>query len=129
MADLIIEGKLLKKFETEQVSATFKKREFVLETEGQYPQPVKFDLTQDRCVLLDNYQEGERIKVSFDLRGREWNGKYFTDLSAWRLERAGAGASNSGAATPPSSTPAHNSNVTPMQTPPASTADDDDLPF
>jgi hypothetical protein len=89
MADLIVEGKLLKKFETEQVSATFKKREFVIETEGQYPQPVKFDLTQDRCVILDNYQEGQRVKVSFNLRGREWNGKYFTDLNAWRLELAG----------------------------------------
>jgi single-strand DNA-binding protein len=92
MADLTIEGKLLKKFETEQVSATFKKREFVIETEGQYPQPVKFGVTQDRCVLLDNYQEGQRVKVSFDLRGREWNGKYFVDLNAWRLELAGGPA-------------------------------------
>ena len=124
---LEVEGKLLKKFETVQITATFKKREFVLETEGQYPQPVKFDLAQDRCVLLDNYQEGERIKVSFDLRGREWNGKYFTDLSAWRLERAGGGAPT-GSATPPS-TSAPSSNITPMQTPPAGNADDDDLPF
>lgn len=83
-----IEGKLHKKFDTENKTASFQAREFVIETEGTYPQFVKFQLTQDRCGAIEQYQEGQQIKVHFDLRGREWNGKYFTNLNAWRIEQA-----------------------------------------
>ncbi|MBP6826635.1 MAG: DUF3127 domain-containing protein [Saprospiraceae bacterium] len=93
-----VEGKLHRIFPTEQKSASFSTREFVLEVpDGNYPQLVKFQAVQERCALLDTYQEGDRVKVSFDLRGREWNGKYLTNLNAWRLERAGEG----GDQTPP----------------------------
>lgn len=89
-----VEGTLHKKFDTENKSGTFQAREFVIEVaDGNYPQMVKFQLVQDRCALLDTFQEGEKIKVHFDLRGREWNGKYFTNLNAWRLEKPTAGAS------------------------------------
>lgn len=89
-----VEGKLHKKYETENKTDTFQAREFVIEIEsGNYPQFIKFQLVQDRCALLDTYNEGDGIKVHFDLRGREWNGKYFTNLNAWRLEKpAGADA-------------------------------------
>jgi len=79
-------GKLHKKFDTENKTATFQAREFVIEVDGTYPQFVKFQLVQDRCTLIDNYNEGDSIKVHFDLRGREWQGKYFTNLNAWRIE-------------------------------------------
>ena len=80
-------GKLHKKYETESKTQTFQAREFVIEiNSGQYPQFIKFQLTQDRCATLDPFNEGDQIKVHFDLRGREWNGKYFTNLNAWRLE-------------------------------------------
>jgi single-strand DNA-binding protein len=83
-----IEGKLYRKFPTENKTGTFQAREFVIETEsGNYPQLIKFQLVQDKCSLLDDYQEGEAIKVYFDLRGREWNDKFFTNLNAWRLDR------------------------------------------
>jgi len=83
-----IEGRLHRKFDTENKTPTFQAREFVLEIQdGNYPQLVKFQLTQDRCALLDNFQEGDMLKVHFDLRGREWNGKFFTNLNAWRLEK------------------------------------------
>jgi len=85
-----IEGKLHKKFETESKSEKFQARDFVIETEGQYPQYVKFQLVQDRCEAIDPMNEGEKIKVYFDLRGREWQGKYFTNLNAWRIEKAAA---------------------------------------
>lgn len=89
-----IEGKLHRIFPTEQKSASFQAREFVLEVpDGNYPQLVKFQAVQERCNILDNYNEGDRVKVSFDLRGREWNGKYLTNLNAWRIEPA-EGASN-----------------------------------
>ena len=83
-----VEGKLHKVFPVENKSGSFQAREFVIEVEsGQFPLFVKFQLVQDRCALIDDYSEGETIKVSFDLRGREWQGKYFTNLNAWRLDR------------------------------------------
>ncbi len=82
-----IEGSVHKIFPTENKTDTFQAREFVIQTEGQYPQMIKFQLTQDRCQLVDGYNEGEKIKVHFDLRGREWNEKYFTNLNAWRVEK------------------------------------------
>lgn len=87
-----VEGKLHKKFDTESKSEKFQARDFVIETEGQYPQYVKFQLVQDRCGAIDPMNEGEKIKVYFDLRGREWQGKYFTNLNAWRIEKAEAAA-------------------------------------
>jgi len=83
-----IQGKLHKVFPSENKSGSFQAREFVIELEnGQYSQLIKFQLTQDRCDLIDAYSEGEEIQVSFDLRGREWDGKYFINLNAWRLNR------------------------------------------
>jgi hypothetical protein len=84
---LEVEGVLHKKFETENKTDSFQAREFVIQTEGQYPQYVKFQLVQDRCGAVDPFTEGEKMKVFFDLRGREWNGKYFTNLNAWKLEK------------------------------------------
>ncbi len=82
-----IEGKLHKVFPTENKTDTFQAREFVIEiTNGNYPQFIKFQLVQDRCSIMENYNEGDMIKVYFDLRGREWNGKYFTNLNAWRVD-------------------------------------------
>ena len=77
--------------ETQIVSDKFRKREFVLTTEGTtpYPQHVSFQVTQDKCSLLDTYQIGNSIEVEFNLRGREWNGpqgvKYFNTLEAWKI--------------------------------------------
>lgn len=82
-----IEGKLIKKYDTESKSPTFQTREFVIEiSAGNYPEFVKFQLTQDRCAVVEPYNEGDRIRVFFDLRGREWQGKYFTNLNAWKVE-------------------------------------------
>ena len=83
-----IEGTLHKIFDIESKSSSFQTREFVITTEGTYPQYVKFQLTQDKCGVIDGCQEGEKIKVSFDLRGREWQGKYFTNLNAWKVEKS-----------------------------------------
>ncbi|TXB67896.1 DUF3127 domain-containing protein [Phaeodactylibacter luteus] len=119
-----VEGKLHKKFDTEQKTDSFQAREFVIETEGNYPQFVKFQLVQDRCALVDPFEEGQIIKVHFDLRGREWNGKYFTNLNAWRVEQGGAAA-------PPSATGGSMPSDDPFPSAddePATQADDD-LPF
>jgi len=116
-------AKLHKVFDIQSKTETFQAREFVVATEGQYPQYVKFQLTQDRCSLVDNYKEGDMVKVHFDLRGREWNEKYFTNLNAWKIE---AGASESAA--PP---PIGDSSF-PTQEPKVLAKEDevlDDLPF
>ena len=89
------EGKLYKKMDTQQVTDSFKKREFVVEIEdGAYSQIVKFQLTQANCEKLDPFNEGDKIKVTFSIRGREYtkdgNTSYFTNLDAWRLDAAGA---------------------------------------
>lgn len=84
---LEITGKLHKKFDTEQKSEKFQSREFVLEIgEGERAQLVKFQLVQLRCDTIEPYNEGDEIKVHFDLRGREWNGKYLTNLNAWQIQ-------------------------------------------
>jgi len=114
-------GRLHKVFDTEQKSASFQAREFVIEVaDGKFPQMVKFQLTQDKCTLIDDYSEGEDISVDFDLRGREWNDKYFTNLNAWRIARADA----------QDSAPAASMDSAPSSAPAAATADfDDDIPF
>lgn len=95
-------GRLHKVFDTEQKSASFQAREFVIEmADGKFPQMIKFQLTQDKCSLIDDYSEGDEINVEFDLRGREWNERYFTNLNAWRISRAeteGGSDSSGGAA-------------------------------
>lgn len=121
--EFFIEGKLLKKYDTQQVTATFSKREMVVEVPGTYVQYVKFELKQARCAELDNFQEGEAIKVHFNIEGREWQGKYFTNLAAWRLEKVGA-------ATP--AAPTNNSSFPTANDEPKFDAvggGDDDLPF
>lgn len=90
------QGFIHKIFDTEQKSEKFQTREFVIEQrDSQYPQMIKFQLTQDKCSLVDTYNEGDEITVHFDLRGREWNEKYFTNLQCWKIE-AGAGSTQSG---------------------------------
>ena len=57
---------------TQEVSASFKKRELVVTTDEQYPQHILIEFAQDKCDILDNYQVGQNVKVSINLRGREW---------------------------------------------------------
>jgi hypothetical protein len=129
-----VEGKLHRVFPTEQKSASFSTREFVLEIpDGNYPQLIKFQAVQERTNILDNFNEGDTVRVSFDLRGREWNGKYLTNLNAWRME-AGTGESSGNTSQAPSrakaAPAAENFPADPFpnysEAPPIST---DDLPF
>lgn len=76
----------------QQVSATFKKRELVVSTEEQYPQHIMIEFTQDKTDLLNGFTPGEQVKVSINLRGREWTNpqgetKYFNSIQGWRIEK------------------------------------------
>jgi len=82
-------GRVHRIFATEEKSASFSVRDLVLEiSDGKFPQMIKFQLVQDKCALLDDYSEGDEVTVEFDLRGREWNDKYFTNLNVWRMGKA-----------------------------------------
>lgn len=70
----------------------FSKREFVITTaDDRFPQDIKFECLKDKTALLDKIKEGQTIKVTFDIQGREYNGKYFHNLVAWKLADAAAG--------------------------------------
>ena len=69
----------------------FRKREIVVTTEEQYPQHIMVEFVQDKCDLLNNHQVGQDVKISINLRGREWvnpqgETKYFNSIQGWRIE-------------------------------------------
>ena len=128
MATYEAEGVLHKIFDEEQKSDRFKAREFVIETEDQYPQMIKFQLVNDKCDLANGHNEGDKVKVSFDLRGREWQGKYFTNLQAWKIESA-SGDSASGGAVPASQTQPSGGATAAADSSKSQVDFDDDIPF
>jgi len=88
-----ITGKIKKIDETKTYGASgFRKRELVVTTDEQYPQMLQVEFIQDKCDLLNTYQVGEEVKVSINLRGREWinpegEAKYFNSIQGWRIEK------------------------------------------
>ncbi|MFZ9815222.1 MAG: DUF3127 domain-containing protein [Candidatus Kapaibacteriota bacterium] len=117
-----LQGRLFEIFDTQQITDTFKKREFVVETtSGMYNEYIKMQAVQDKCDLLDSMNKGDQVKVSFDLRGKLVNTKdgrqvYITNINAWRIDRQSGGSS-----APP--TPDYG------QEPPAAGGDYEDVPF
>jgi hypothetical protein len=82
---------------TQNVSASFKKREVVVTTEEQYPQHILIEFTQDKCDVLDNYQVGQNVKVGINLRGREWvnpqgETRYFNSIQGWNISKTDSNA-------------------------------------
>lgn len=131
-----ITGRLTEKFETQQISERFQKREFVLEIKEsssggmEFIDYIKFQATQDKCSLLDNIHVNDQVKVSFNLRGRKWEKEgrvsYFTNLDAWRIEKSQSGETSVAGA--------DNSNASPgdapfPSAPPETDSGFDDLPF
>jgi hypothetical protein len=92
-----VTGKIKKIDETKTFGSNgFRKREMVLTTDEQYPQFLLIEFVQDKCDLLNNFRVGEDVRVSINLRGREWQSpqgeiKYFNSIQGWRLEKLQAG--------------------------------------
>ncbi len=91
-----IDGILIEKFDTVQITDSFRKREFVInhtETSNgrEFTDLIKFQLTQDRCSLLDQFELNDPVKVTFNIRGRKWEKEgrsgYINSLEVWRIER------------------------------------------
>ncbi len=77
----------------------FRKREVVITTEEQYPQHILVEFVQDKCDLLNNHTVGQDVKISINVRGREWvnpqgETKYFNSIQGWRIESLQAETSN-----------------------------------
>ena len=76
----------------------FRKREVVVTTDEQYPQHLMIEFVQDKTDLLNNFQVGQKVNISINLRGREWvnpqgETKYFNSIQGWRIEQVQTGES------------------------------------
>ena len=125
-----LEGRIARKLNVQtgtSARGAWSKQEFVLEyQEGNFPTQVCMNVWgEDKVRELDKYQVGDKVKVAFNLSSREYNGRWYTDVRAWKIEPAGA----------QQSAPAGNYSA-PAPSAPLPTADDmssplseDDLPF
>lgn len=83
-----LEGRIIKVMDVQSFDSGFTKREFVVNTYKEtYPQDIKFEVFKDKCSMLDQYNPGDAVKVEFNIRGNEYNGKYYVTLQAWKLEK------------------------------------------
>lgn len=90
-----ISGRIKKIFDEQTFNSGFRKREIVITTQEQYPQDILVEFTQDKIELLNPLSIGDEVKISINLRGREWINpegvaKYFNSIQGWRLEKVGA---------------------------------------
>lgn len=120
-----ISGKIKKIFDEQTFPSGFRKKELVVTTQEQYPQDILVEFTQDKVDLLNPLNIGDEVRISINLRGREWINpegvaKYFNSIQGWRLEKLGtdAGTMNQYADVPPVSSNFQTASEEP-----------DDLPF
>jgi len=87
-----VQGKIKMIGETQTFGSNgFRKREIVVTTDEQYPQHIMVEFVQDKTDLLNNYSVGQNVKISINLKGREWENpqgeiKYFNSIQGWRIE-------------------------------------------
>ena len=126
---LELEGRIVRKLAVQSgttARGAWSKQEFIFEyQEGNYPSQVCMNVWgEDKVKELDKYQVGDKVKVSLNLSSREFNGRWYTDVRAWRIEPAGA--------------PQHGGFEQPVPAPTSipmptaddmSTLDEEDLPF
>ena len=117
--------------ESVQATATITKRDLVLTVQsGQYENLNAFELMNDKCNLADSLTEGQEVTVHYNIRSREWNGRYFTNLIAWKIDGQPQAQVP---ATPPPALQAKQKAFTPpspvSNTAYAESGDTDDLPF
>lgn len=107
---LKLTGTILNISEPQKVSENLTKKTLVIKTDENYPQDVAFELVNKNLGLANDYNTGDSISVCFNVRGREWKGKYYTSLTAWKIEP-------------------HETEVTNVQQNPARQEVETDLPF
>ena len=120
-----LEGRIVRKLNVQSGTSArgaWAKQEFIFEyQEGNYPSQVCMNVWgEDKVRDLDKYQVGDKVKISFNLSSREYNGRWYTDVRAWRIEPAGQQPAGY-AAPAPASMPTADDLSSPLS--------DDDLPF
>jgi hypothetical protein len=115
-------GKVKLLFDTMSFPSGFTKREFVVTSDDRYPQDIKFECVKERITMLDNISAGDNVTVSFDLRGNEYNEKYYVNLVAWKIESSGGGSGEA-------ATSEVNGEEVPLPDEANAPADQDDVPF
>lgn len=88
-----LHGTVKKIFETQTFSSGFQKREMILLTQEQYPQPISIEFLSEKISLLDRLSEGDEVSVSINIRGREWTNpqgeiKYFNSITGWKIDKS-----------------------------------------
>ena len=124
-----LQGTVKKIFETQTFASGFQKREMVILTQEQYPQPINIEFLSDKINLLDTVSVGDNIKVGINIRGREWTNpqgevKYFNSITGWRVEKVAENGHEPTQASAPAASTTAPSNENPF-----SDEEDDDLPF
>ena len=112
-----LQGSVKKLGEVQTFSSGFTKRELVIVTEEQYPQPINIEFLKEKGDLLNSLNEGDRVKVSINIGGREWTSpqgevKYFNSITGWRVEKLDGNASEPTSAAPTSTPAASKANTT-----------------
>ena len=108
---------------TSKTGNEWKMQEYVLETHEQYPKKICFNVFGADKIAQFNIQAGEELTVSFDINAREYQGRWYNDIRAWKVERGDAASTM-----PPAKAP--QINATAVKAPDFNTQDEaDDLPF
>ena len=88
-----VKGKVKLIAETQTFDSGFTKRQLVVTTDEMYPQDVAIDFVKDKCDVLNAYKAGDSVEVGINIRGNEYNGKYYVSLQGWKISKAEAVAS------------------------------------
>jgi len=87
MSDNIeIKGKVETILDIQEFASGFKKQTLVIETDGKYPQKIAVDFAKEKIDLLAVLTVGQQVTVSVNLRGSEYNGKYYVSLAGWKVD-------------------------------------------
>lgn len=123
MATFEMDCVVVKIMDTETFPSGFSKRNIVVKTEERYPQDILVEFLKDNAKMVEPLKEGTRIKLSFDLRGREYNGRYFVSVAGWKvvnLDAVEAAGQEAAAASEP---------ISSVLPPEVDIEDDENLPF
>lgn len=131
---LEIEGKIIRKLNVQtgvSQRGNWSKQEFIIEyQEGSYPSQACFNVWgEDKVKDLERFQIGDSVKVSFNVSSREYNGRWYTDLRAWRIDAAGSQPVSAPQTAAPAQETGNTQAAAAATAVPADDSKDDDLPF
>ena len=83
-----VQGNIYKIGETETFPSGFTKRLLVVESEGEYPQKIPMEFVKEKTSILDNYKVGDKVTVDINLRGNEYQEKFYLSAQGWKIEKS-----------------------------------------